>query len=178
MSVDISLYATTGINEEDYVTFNDISRAFCTLIRTLDESNNELKQVAAIANVDISVIERMNTWPLWELQYGGFSTKEKEEIFIEKYNNACDASWQDIDAALSCLINLHSSLEKNILFESQIAYRLEWLSTYEYFKNFGKDILFNERRTDKNFGYDLRNMIIFLKEMQASGMRLVRLQIK
>lgn len=177
MSVDISIYAITGIDGEDYKAFNDISRAFCTLISTYDETNNELKQIATIVNTDISIIERMNTWPIWQLQYSGFTTKREEEIFIEKYNNACDASWQDIDIVLKCFINLHNSLKEKSSFESQIVYRLEWLSTYEYFKHFDRDVMLNGRRMDKNFGWDLRNIIGFLEEMKETNMKLVRFHI-
>lgn len=179
MSLDISIYATPEVHSDDFITFDDISRAFCSLIRSLSEGaeNCELKQIAVISNVDITVLRAMSTWETWQKQYGGFPTVAEEQAFSNEYNTACDQSWQHIDSVLNVFTALHESLMHNLLFESRITYKLEWLSTYGYFRNFDEDVAFNGRPMDKNFGWDLRNIIRFLHSAKQEKMKFVRFQL-
>ncbi len=179
MSLDIRIFASQNIEQDDYITFDNMSRSFCSLIRSLDEekSNCELRQIATIINVNIIILEKMTTWQIWQLQYAGFDTKEKEEKFIQKYNIACDNSWQNIDLVLNCFNSIHIRLMNDLSFETRIKYTLEWFSTFEYFKNFDKNVMFKERPMDKNFGWDLRNIIEFLTLAKERKMKLVRFQL-
>lgn len=179
MSLDISIYAIQEIDKDNLIIFDDISRAFLSLIRCLseEEDNCELQQIATISNVDIAVIKNMSTWRIWEKQYGGFSTKDEEQKFIYEYNLACDNSWQDIDLVLSCFNNLNNALSNDLFFESRIKYKLEWLQASDYFKNYDKNVKINEHLVDKNFGWDLRNIIDFLTSIKKENIKFVRLQI-
>ncbi len=179
MSVDIKIYATEDIDKDDFITFEEISRSFCTLIRCVAEEkeNCELLQIATIASVDSTLIKTMCTWQIWQKHYGGFPTNEEEQKFIQEYSIACDKSWQGIESVLCFFTALHDTLLNDTFFESRIHYTLEWLSTYAYFKQFDKDILFNNRLMDKNFGWDLRNIIAFLHSAKENNMKFVRFQL-
>ena len=179
MGLDIMLYAIEDKEKGDYIALHDISRSFCSLVRSLAEEaeNCELKQIAAIAHTDISVFQKMTTWKLWQQQYGGFARKEEEEKFIRDYNKACDDSWQDINSVIKCIENLHDSLAKIPSFENRINYTLDWLLAHEYFLNFDKNVLFKNYATHKNFGWDLRSMLEFLKSMKANKMKFTRFHL-
>ena len=157
-----------------------ISRSFCALMRTLEDhkENSELRQVAKIAGVNIDVLEKMVTWKEWEKFYEGFDTKEEEQKQIHVYGRALEASWQPIEEVFQCYTDLYNALLPIKELESRIAYVFPWLETNGYFKDFDKDVIFQGRPMERNFGYDWRTMIVHLIEAKKSGHKFVRFQIE
>ena len=97
-----------------------------------------------------------------------------EQNFINQYSITCDNSWQDIDLVLSCFNNIHNRLMKDLSFESKIKYHLAWLATFRYFNDFDQNNMHNNRSMEKNFGWDVRNIIEFLNSAREKKMKFVR----
>jgi hypothetical protein len=163
MGLDIIIKARTEKQDEIPACYG-LSRSFCRLICDRSEMKGdipELTQLFGFLGIDGSILDRANVWLMdSEILYGGSINLTKEEI-----NSYYEKSWQPVVQFLNLFEKLYKALEKKPMLLQKLNLNYDWMRNY--FEGF--DEKNGDDNTAKNFGWDLRTIIEYLRKLEANS---------
>lgn len=150
-----------------------LSRTFCNLLHRADvvDHEPELAQIAAIANVDLSPILRMD-WYCDELDMeaslGGYETAAEKSEFVQQTLALNAKVVGNVDAVIHTLRDLIRALSQvEDLPAMLLKTDFDVLNNDRYFAAFAEDL--GDGYLNNNFGQDLRNLLAQVEFAKAIG---------